>query len=79
MRGQFFEPLTFVSFGAMALAFPDISAADVFNIDEFAVTNNGTQIFDDSFNRTPDSHWGIGDQLVVGNDLRRWHDGELLC
>ena len=69
ISGRWFEPLPFVAFAAIALAFPEIAAADVFNIDEFAVTNNGTQIFDDSFNRTLTLTGGSGTILSSGTNF----------
>ncbi len=64
MRKRWFGSLSLLSFAAMAL--PNVAAADVFNLDEFAVTNNGTQIFDDSFGETPSLVGGSGTVLPSG-------------
>jgi hypothetical protein len=66
MRQRWFQSVSFLSFAAMALAFPNAAAADVFNLDEFAVVNNGTQVFDDSFNRTLSLVGGSGTTLSSG-------------
>jgi hypothetical protein len=66
MHQRWFQSVSFLSFAAMALAFPNAAAADVVNMDEFAVVNNGTQIFDDSFNRTLSLVGGSGTTLSSG-------------
>ena len=66
MQRRWFESLSLLSFAAIALAFPSVAAADVFNLDEFAVVNNGTQVFDDSFNRTLSLVGGSGTTLSSG-------------
>ena len=76
MRKRWFGSLSLLSFAAMAL--PNVAAADVFNLDEFAVTNNGTQIFDDSFGEISQSGRRIGDRLALGNHFRQRQTGELL-
>jgi hypothetical protein len=50
----------------MILAYPSVAAADVVNLDEFAVTNNGSKIFDDSFNRALPLAGGSGTFLWSG-------------
>jgi hypothetical protein len=55
-----------LAFTAHALAYPSVAAADVVNMDEFAVTNNGSKIFDDSFNRTLPLPGGPGTNLKSG-------------
>jgi PEP-CTERM motif len=66
MHRGWFESASLLSFAVMALAFPSVAAADVVNMDEFAVVNNGTQIFDDSFNRTLSLVGGSGTTLSSG-------------
>src|SRR5208283_4709986 len=66
MRGRWFESLSLLTLASMALAFPSAAAADVVNMDEFAVVNSGTQVFDDSFNRTLSLVGGSGTTLSSG-------------
>jgi hypothetical protein len=66
MHRRWFESLSSLSFATIALAFPNAAAADIFNLDQFAVVNNTAQIFDDSFNRTLSLVGGSGTALSSG-------------
>ena len=73
MRRLCLTTVSAFSFAAVALAYPGIAAADVFNLDEFAVTRNGTQIFDDSFNQNASLIGGSGTVVPSGTDFSNCH------
>jgi hypothetical protein len=52
--------VSLLSFALLALGLPTTAAADTVNLDEFAVVRNGTQIFDDAFERNTTLTGGAG-------------------
>jgi hypothetical protein len=69
MHQRWFQSVSFLSFAAMALAFPNVAAADVFDMDEFALARNGPTIFDDSFNQNMTFSGGAGTFFNSGTDF----------
>jgi hypothetical protein len=66
MHKRLFETASLLAVTAIGLGFSNVATADVVNVDEFAVVNNATQIFDDSFNRTLNLVGGPGTTLSSG-------------
>jgi hypothetical protein len=66
MHRRYFEPVPVVAIAILAAATPNVAAATIVDMNEFAVTLGTAQIFDDSFNRNATLVGGSGTVLSSG-------------